>query len=639
MKQAKDPLIDALCTKSGFLRAIAAVRDRKGPSRLFGSGVRRLTEQEITRLKNQHNHASDWKKILVARNFTPDRVINNSFIGACVLGAFGTAENKTDQGPSLQCGIYRSTIINSEIGSQCSVYNVGIISNYVVSEGTVLVNTQTVSASGKCTFGNGRPISVGIETGGREIPSFAEITLPIAAAVAIKRSDASFLKRYTETIRQYTESCSLPFGCIGPGCIIRDTTKITDSYIGECVLIDGALLVENSTVLSSREEKTEISHGAFMRNSCAQWGCAISSMAIVDESVLTEHSHVERHGKVTHSIIGPNTGIAEGEVTSCLVGPFVGFHHQSLLIAAIWPEGKGNVAYGANIGSNHTSKAPDQEIWAGEGMFFGLGVNVKFPSDFMDAPYSIIATGVDTLPQKMMFPFSLINKPSRLFEGISGAYNELFPAWVLSENMYAVMRNEGKYKKRNKARRTVFTFDVFRKEIIEKMVRAMKALSSAPEKTVYTEKDLPGIGKNFMTGESRKKAIESYGFYCTFYALSGLRKRMAGLIASGSRIKPTTLFSTPSKDDEWNYQKQLLREFGYDRRPLKEILAELIAMQEQLFAFVLKSKEKDDRRGKTIIRDYEFVNTLARNDQFIKDLRKTTTALKKEVAGMIKVVL
>ena len=95
-------------------------------------------------------------------------------------------------------------------------------------------------------------------------------------------------------------------------------------------------------------------------------------MAIVENSLLIEHSCVERHAKVVRSIIGPNTSIAEGEVTSCLVGPFVGFHHQALLIGALWPEGKGNIGYGAECGFKPYGQAPDQEIRCGEGAFFGL---------------------------------------------------------------------------------------------------------------------------------------------------------------------------------------------------------------------------------------------------------------------------
>ena len=186
---------------------------------------------------------------------------------------------------------------------------------------------------------------------------------------------------------------------------------------------------------------------------------------------------------MTDSIVGANTGIAEGEVTACLVGPFVGFHHQALLIAAFWPEGKGNVGYGANVGSNHTSKAPDQELWPGEGTFFGLGVNIKFPSDFTKAPYSIIATAVNALPQKVTLPFSLINSPADRFEGISPAYNEIMPGWVLSDNIFTIRRNEGKYRKRNKAKRAKIEFEVFRPEIVDMMVDADMELAKK-EKTL-----------------------------------------------------------------------------------------------------------------------------------------------------------
>ena len=127
-----------------------------------------------------------------------------------------------------------------------------------------------------------------------------------------------------------------------------------------------------------------------------QWGCEVDSMGFVSNSMMMEHSHVDKHGKVAScpsppiplcsvpslpphfplplcpspfprlspklidSILGHNSGVSEGECTSSLVGPFVGFHHQSLLIASLWPEGKGNVGYGANVGSNHTGKANDQ---------------------------------------------------------------------------------------------------------------------------------------------------------------------------------------------------------------------------------------------------------------------------------------
>ena len=74
-------------------------------------------------------------------------------------------------------------------------------------------------------------------------------------------------------------------------------------------------------------------------------------------------------------------------------------HSLPLLLLAIWFEGKGNIGYGANIGSNHTGRLPDQESIPGEGVFFGLGCSIKYPCNLRNAPYSIIASGVVTLPE------------------------------------------------------------------------------------------------------------------------------------------------------------------------------------------------------------------------------------------------
>ena len=80
-----------------------------------------------------------------------------------------------------------------------------------------------------------------------------------------------------------------------------------------------------------------------------------------------EHSSLEDNGVVVDSLIGSNSHIAKGEITACYVGPFVGMHHQSLLIGILWPLGRGNVGYGSNVGSNHTGRIPDQETSVGEG--------------------------------------------------------------------------------------------------------------------------------------------------------------------------------------------------------------------------------------------------------------------------------
>ena len=639
MKMSKrlDNLTGALLEESDFLKSIELLKDTRCKSRLFRDNVRKLSDEEIKRLGAQGNVSDDWGSILVAADFTPAGIFHNTFHGACCLGTFDGAPAGSGAPFGLPAGIYRSTIINSEIGNGCVMHDAGIVANCVVREGAVLLNNGSISASGACAFGNGVEIAVGNETGGREIASYAEITIPVAEAVAKNRSDGELLNEYREFIARYVEKCTAPSGYIGKNAVIRNSLTIEDSYIGDGVVVIGAALVRNSTLLATPEEKTEVSHGAYVTDSCLQWGSEVTSMAIVDKSVLCEHSHVERHGKVTMSIIGPNTGVAEGEVTSCLLGPFVGFHHQSMLIAGIWPEGKGNVAYGANIGSNHTSKSPDQEIWCGEGMFFGLGTNIKFPSDFTNAPYSIIATGVDTLPQKLEFPFSLINKPAAQAPGISPSFNEIFPGWVLSHNIYSVRRNEGKYRKRNKARRTAFAFAVFRPEIIDMMISARDMLKRVDHrKELYTADDIPGIGKNVLTEQSRKKGIEAYELYIEYYALTRLFDRVTVLQAQRGPVLHDEIYELSTDDHEWEHAREVLAGESYNLRSVRDNLSRLINILATISTSTLRSKERDDERGRKIIPDYADVNILANDDPFIRETIKDTADLTARIRAIIE---
>ena len=237
-------------------------------------------------------------------------------------------------------------------------------------------------------------------------------------------------------------------------------------------------------------------------------------------------------------------------MSSSLVGPFVGFHHQALLVAAFWPEGRGNIGYGANVGSNHTGKRNDQEIWPGEGVFYGLGCSIKYPCNLSEAPYTLVATGVTALPQRLSMPFSLMNTPGERIPGVSPSFNEVMPGWVLSDNMYGVFRNTIKFEKRQAAalRRdaraapsgTVFGFttEIVRQDTVTLMVTARAALvrvagkhrlHTAAGHPVYTDSDLAGglgIGKNYMLEKSRAAAVATYSTYIEFFALQQICKAM-----------------------------------------------------------------------------------------------------------------
>jgi len=610
---------------------IKAAKDNK--NRISG---RNLTQDEIDALKRNGNYSCDWTKITVAQNFIPDNIYNCYLAGETYIGIM--SGYKEIDGKTIWFGLAASMICSCEILDDVTIVDAKNLCGYRVHSGANIFNTGTLAMKGASSFGIGSELPIAIETGGREVLIYPEITIEIASKIATSRKNKELISQYNELVEKYKAEASSDRGTICSNAVISNCPKIINAYIGEGAHIDNATLIQDATIYSLTNEKTEISDGAYVKKAIIQWGTEVTSMAIVTNSALTEHSHVERHGKVTDSIIGPNTGIAEGEVTACLVGPFVGFHHQSLLIAAYWPEGKGNIGYGANVGSNHTSKAPDQELWAGEGLFYGLGVNIKFPSDYSKAPYSIIATGVSALPQRMEFPFSLMNTPATSYPNISPAYNELMPGWVLSDNIYTIKRNEGKYIKRNKAKRSKLVFEVFRPEIVDLMVSARKRLQSACGKEVYTRKEVKGLGKSYMTEQSRVSAIEAYTFYIQYYALCGLKKMVKELDGSGRIGEAKSLLSQSAASfngcSRWDHEKNVLLQ-ELTGKSVADCLNILSGMEQKIAECVQESKEKDDKRGASIIPDYSEAHSPASEDGFVKETWKKTKEIQEEIKNLI----
>ncbi|MFH1708948.1 MAG: DUF4954 family protein [Planctomycetota bacterium] len=594
-------------TGSEFLQDLARGYDT--------TGARPLTAAEVRRLEQHGNLCTDWSRVRVFPGTDPDRIHGTVFAGDVWIGPTGAGG-----------GIHQAELTDVRLEGEVCIRR-ATVTNYIVRAGASVTDCPAVIFRAGAVCGNGVEIPLGIETGGREVRMYAEMTVAVADRIASRRGDRAHLQAYSAAVDAYVARAAAPHGIISTGARVHHTA-VADAYIGAHARIDNACLLRNTTVLSNADEPTEVAHGAYVSDSILQWGSVVTSMAIVESSVLMEHAHADRHGKITQSVVGPNTGVAEGEVTASLIGPFVGFHHQSLLIAALWPEGKGNVAHGANVGSNHPSRAPDQEIRPGEGLFIGLDTHVKFPCDFTHAPYTILAAGVLVLAQRMEFPFALINIPAVAVTGISPAYMEIRPAWVLSDNIYMIRRNEGKYQKRNKARRSTFAFEVFRPEIIDLMLAARERLAAAGGHAVYTADDIPGLGKNFMFEEHRVKGIGTYTFYIRNYALRGLLREL-------ERGRPPGGILTVAADDpRWEHERrQLAAEFG-PAATAAGLLEALVVSERTIVDDIRRSKEKDDIRGARIILDYAEAHTPAAEDTFVRAAEEAFARLAASVARL-----
>ena len=562
--------------------------------------VRPITKNEIAQLIQQGNRCTDWSLFLVEPDFNVRNVYNNSFSGRIFLGNYSGKLVSLCGTISLPTGIYDSYLHDVYIGSECVVKNNRMISRYCIGENCVVVGNDFIYSDTEVTFGNGTVISVGSEVGGRDITLYAEMDIQAITDIISGDRDEGILTKYEEMINSYVEGLTSSYGVISEGARVVNNRKIMSSYIGKSAVIDNTTLIENCSILSEPDEVTTIKGGSILKNSLCQWGVTVDTMALLENVLLCEYSGVERFGKVKDSIIGSNSVIGEGEVTSSLIGPFVGFHHQSMLIGSIWAEGRGNIGHGANVGSNHTSKLPDQELFCGEGLFYGLGTNIKFPADYRGAAYSIIATGVTTLPQKVLFPFSLICEPFSHHKEVAPAYNELIPGWVLSDNSYSVFRNEDKYLNRNKARRTSYDYRIFREDICDKMMIARDLLNTVSGKDIYTDRDIPGLGKNFVTESNRVKAIEIYRLFLKYYLLKEL--------SSGIELN--------------EYLKQLGKYLELEIGTPEEIKEQFHELFNDIIQLVIQSKMKDQIRGEKIIDDYAEWHEDIENDRVIKLLLK-----------------
>ncbi len=510
-----------------------------------------VTNEQIQLLQKNGNYSENWKNVFVTEETNIGRIRKCEFSGKVYIHL---PDGELQATSFYECKLEAPLLISStakisgiEIHTGVIIENCGVIR--WTSSPMVLVSV----------------IDAGVETGERAVPILPVLDHNAVAylASAEGRADIHVIEKLQLQLKDSLK------GVIAEEAVVKNTGNIENTVISRNVQIDNAGVIRDSILFAN----SCVQDGALVRNSVLQWNAVADSYAIVESSIVGEGAEVERHGKLTNSFLGADSVLGEGEVTASVVGPLTGIHHQCLLIAALWPGGLGNIGYGANIGSNHTSRLPDQEIRPGTGFFFGLSTSVKFPSDFTESPFSVIATGITTLPQKLTFPFSLITLPHNRPAGVPEAYCMLKPGWMLQYNLYALFRNAWKYKNRSKALYTRINSNVFSEEITGLVQNALANLSETEVSKI------PGIGKNFVTEIDRESGIDIYRKYLT--AINLWNKYSSDLLSSEEKQEFLQLIY---------YAKDLL----------------------------ISSREKDFIRGNRIIDDYTKVREPLENDEFIR---------------------
>lgn len=584
---------------------------------------RELTIGEIETLKNNGNRCDNWSLIRVEQAFSPERVFNSVFIGNVYLPVFyGTLLLPGDV--SFPTGIYNSLLHNCVV-ENALISRVSMLSNVYVCCGAVLQNVGTLVSSGKIR--HTASMNVGNECGGRTLRVFPDITNELLDMQVVQTSGDIFAE-YNKTLDAWETEVKQPFGIVGQGAVISNVSVVRNSLVGPHARIEGAAKIRNSIVLSSLEETTGIYDSVILENSFVQESAMIHSSAIVRESTILKRAKVGKKALVSSSVISAGCHIEEGEVTNSYVGPLAQMHHHSLLIAAVWPSGCGNIGYGANVGSNHTGRRPDQEIHPGLGMFFGLGVNVKFPANFKESPYSMIASGVTTMPQRLQMPFALILAGAPQKYNLPAGLNEVVPGWVYSKNQYSLARNLHKYASRGKGAIPSSLYALFSSQNIKAVVSAYVKLRDVKIQEVYTEKEIPGLGSNYLREPVRQLALSAYKSFLERYILD---TAIAAVEADPSLVMLSL------KEICKNSLNDLLKDklhLGELPASMPEVLKRYRVLVKEFYDGVTAGLERDRERGRKIFDDYDAVHPEDKDfldyvrSQFDEQIRRTNVLLK-----------
>lgn len=308
-----------------------------------------------------------------------------------------------------------------------------------------------------------------------------------------------------------------------------------------------------------------------------------------------------------------------------------------------------------------------------------MGCVVKFPVDVSRAYYSVIAAGVQLPPQSISVPFSLI---------VSGKYgNEIVPGWVLESSPYTILRNEEKYKKRRKAERHDFYcgWQIIRPTIIdacreirdilvdEKLKLKSGQCSGQDSSEILTAKDIIQLGNNYITQRGLEVGIKAYTSMIRRYALYGLmdvlydkeiediRTVLQRVLVEENKVNVQNPShdlsrwpSMPWEDVSYENPKLLLDHKlhvlqyelssildGHLRNRSKEdigifCLEKLISLENSHAAKVLRSKTRDDERGKATVPGYAKVHIMAESDGIIKLAEQNAVMISQKCRSIIK---
>jgi hypothetical protein len=413
---------------------------------------RNLNGEEIEVLVKNNNYSENWNNFFVKDEFIPHLIKNSEFYGKNYIGRM-TPTFLEYNDLTLPVGISDSTMVSCILGDNIVVRNVSFLSHYRIGSECILFNINEMVCSDHAKFGNGivmegEPedvriwLEIGNENGGRKILPFENL-IPADAYIWSKfRDDRELMSALVRMTENGFDKRRGRYGEVGGKTVIKNSRIIKDSKIGGYAYIKGANKIKNVSILSSKEEQSQIGEGVEIVNGIIGYGSKIFYGCKAVRFVTGRNTQLKYGARLLNSVLGDNSTVSCCELLNNLIYPFHEQHHNTSFLIATTIFGQSNIAAGATIGSNHNSRAPEGEIVAGRGFWPGLCTSFKHNCKF--ASYSLIVKGDYQNELNIKYPFSLIY--------LDKDHDEvgIMPAYWFMYNMYAIARNEYKFKNRDK---------------------------------------------------------------------------------------------------------------------------------------------------------------------------------------------
>lgn len=412
---------------------------------------RQLTPSEIKLLEKNDNSSDDWSRVLVTDVFDVSLIKRCSFFGLIRIGKLEPFYHEFND-LRMPVGLYNSTIISCDFGDHVVVDNVSFMSHYIVGDEAMLVNINELVASNHAKFGNGvlkqgESESVRIwlevcnENGGRSILPFNGMLAADAWLWSKYRDDVKLLEKFKSFTDKQFDTQRGYYGKIGERTVIKNCKIIKDTWIGSDAYLKGANKIKNITINSSPEATTQIGEGCELVNGIIGYGCRVFYGVKAVRFFLGSNSQLKYGARLINSFLSDNSTISCCEVLNSLIFPAHEQHHNNSFLCAATLQGQSNMAAGATIGSNHNSRGADGELLAGRGFWPGLCVSLKHNSKF--SSFTLLAKGDFPAELHIPIPFSLVHND------VSNDTLLVMPGYWFMHNMYALARNEGKYRSRD----------------------------------------------------------------------------------------------------------------------------------------------------------------------------------------------